>query len=108
MIEKDGMDVVNDHCAGLNVHKKKVVACCLTSQIKKTPTFETKTNGCLRWAIGEPDIKKGPIAEMIINCAETNQRDLKGISSKFGSGVSLWVLRSVTEKVPILGINQSR
>lgn len=41
------MDIVNGHCAGLDVHKKKVVACCITPQGKKTWTFETMTNDLL-------------------------------------------------------------
>ena len=41
------MDVVNDRCAGLDVHKKTVVACVITPQIKKTRTFGTMTNELL-------------------------------------------------------------
>jgi transposase len=41
------MDVVNDRCAGLDVHKKTVVACVISSQTKQTRTFGTMTNNLL-------------------------------------------------------------
>jgi transposase len=41
------MDVVNDRCTGLDVHKKTVVACVITPQTKKTRTFGTMTNDLL-------------------------------------------------------------
>lgn len=41
------MDVVNDRCAGLDVHKKTVVVCVITPQVKKTRTFSTMTNDLL-------------------------------------------------------------
>lgn len=41
------MDVVNDRCAGLDVHKKTVVVCVITPQVKKTRTFGTMTNDLL-------------------------------------------------------------
>ena len=41
------MDIVNDRCAGLDVHKKTVVACVITPQVKKTRTFGTMTNDLL-------------------------------------------------------------
>lgn len=41
------MEVVNDRCAGLDVHKKTVVACVFTPQVKKTRTFGTMTNDLL-------------------------------------------------------------
>ena len=50
------MEVVNDCCAGLDVHKKTVVACVFTSQVKKTRTFATMTNDLLEmcdWLIDQ-------------------------------------------------------
>jgi len=41
------MDVVNDRCAGLDVHKKTVVACVITPEIKQTRTFGTMTSDLL-------------------------------------------------------------
>jgi len=41
------MDIVNDCCAGLDVHKKTVVACVITPQTKKTCTFGTMTDDLL-------------------------------------------------------------
>lgn len=41
------MNVVNDRCAGIDVHKKQVVACVITPETKKTRTFGTMTNDLL-------------------------------------------------------------
>lgn len=41
------MDLVNDRCAGLDVHKRTVVACVITPQAKKIRTFGTMTNDLL-------------------------------------------------------------
>ena len=41
------MDIVNDRCAGLDVHKRAVVACVITPQSKKTRTFGTMTDDLL-------------------------------------------------------------
>ena len=41
------MQVINNHCAGLDVHKKTVVACVITPQIKEIRTFGTMTNEIL-------------------------------------------------------------
>jgi transposase len=41
------MDVVNERCAGLDVHKKTVVACVITPQTKKTRSFGTMTSDLL-------------------------------------------------------------
>ena len=41
------MEVVNDRCAGLDVHKKTVVACLIAPQVKQTRTFGTMTNDLL-------------------------------------------------------------
>ena len=38
------MDVVNERCAGLDVHKKTVVACVITPKSKETRTFGAMTN----------------------------------------------------------------
>jgi transposase len=38
------MEVVYDRCAGLDVHKKSVVVCVVTPELKKTRTFGTMTN----------------------------------------------------------------
>lgn len=37
------MEVVYSHCAGLDVHKKTVVACCVTPGPDGQPQFETRT-----------------------------------------------------------------
>jgi transposase len=42
------MRVVYDRCAGLDVHKKTVVACVLTPEGKETRTFGTMTDDLLR------------------------------------------------------------
>lgn len=41
------MRVVHDRCCGLDVHKKTVVACVLTSKTKETRTFGTMTRDLL-------------------------------------------------------------
>lgn len=41
------MNVVNDRCAGLDVHKKRVVSCIITPEAKKTLTFGTMTKDLL-------------------------------------------------------------
>ena len=46
------MDVTYSHCAGLDVHKKSVVACCLTPSptgelVRETRTFGTMTQEVL-------------------------------------------------------------
>ena len=41
------MRVVHDRCCGLDVHKKTVVACVLTSKSKETRTFGTMTRDLL-------------------------------------------------------------
>jgi transposase len=41
------MEVVYTHCAGLDVHKKTVVACCVTPGPRGQPTFETRTFGTM-------------------------------------------------------------
>ena len=47
--------------------------------------------------------KKGPIAEIIINYAETNHCDLIAMSTRGRSGIARWVIGSVTEKVLRIG-----
>lgn len=42
------MEVVNPRCCGLDVHKKTVVACVITSGKKETRTFLTMTNDLLK------------------------------------------------------------
>jgi hypothetical protein len=44
------MEVVNTHCAGLDVHKKTVVACVITPEFKAVCTFSTMTGGLLELA----------------------------------------------------------
>lgn len=39
------MDVTYTHCAGLDVHKKTVVACCITAQAKGEKQLEIRTFG---------------------------------------------------------------
>jgi transposase len=41
------MEVVYTHCAGLDVHKKSVVACCVTPGAHGQPQFETRTFGTM-------------------------------------------------------------
>jgi transposase len=41
------MDVVYTHCAGLDVHKRSVVACCVTPGPHGHPQFETRTFGTM-------------------------------------------------------------
>ena len=41
------MEVVYTHCAGLDVHKKTVVACCVTPGPNGRPQFETRTFGTM-------------------------------------------------------------
>jgi transposase len=41
------MDVTYTHCAGLDVHKKTVVACCITSGPKGEKKVETRTFGTM-------------------------------------------------------------
>lgn len=56
------MEVTHSHCVGLDVHKKTVVACCLTSGeggelVKETRTFSTMTQDLLN--LGDWLIHKG-------------------------------------------------
>lgn len=56
------MEVTHSHCAGLDVHKKTVVACCLTpgeggELVKETRTFSTMTQDLLN--LGDWLIHKG-------------------------------------------------
>ena len=44
------MDVTYSRCAGLNVHKKTMVACVITPKAKITRTFSTMTGGLLEMA----------------------------------------------------------
>jgi len=41
------MEVVYTHCAGLDVHKKTVVACCVTPGPRGQPQFQTRTLGTM-------------------------------------------------------------
>lgn len=41
------MEVIYPRCCGLDVHKKTVVACVITPQMKQTRTFPTVTSGLL-------------------------------------------------------------
>lgn len=41
------MDVTYTHCAGLDVHKKTVVACCITPGIKGEKQLEIRTFGTM-------------------------------------------------------------
>ena len=52
------MEVVNTHCAGLDVHKKTVVACVITPEFKAVRTFSTMTSGLLELAdwLGESQV----------------------------------------------------
>lgn len=42
------MEVVNQRCCGLDVHKKTVVTCVITPEKKQTRTFSTMTNDLLK------------------------------------------------------------
>ena len=44
------MEVTYERCAGLDVHKKTVVACVVTSESQETRTFPTMTNSLLEMA----------------------------------------------------------
>ena len=44
------MQVMNERCCGLDVHKKTVVACVLTSSGRQVRTFGTMTRELLRLA----------------------------------------------------------
>jgi transposase len=44
------MEVINERCCGLDVHKKTVVACVITPQVQETRTFRTMTSGLLELA----------------------------------------------------------
>jgi len=44
------MEVINERCCGLDVHKKIVVACVLTPEGSETRTFRTMTQGLLELA----------------------------------------------------------
>ena len=41
------MEIVYSHCAGLDVHKKTVVACCITPDAQGRPQVETRTFGTM-------------------------------------------------------------
>ena len=41
------MQIIYTHCAGLDVHKKTVVACCVTPGPDGQPQFETRTFGTM-------------------------------------------------------------
>jgi len=50
------MEVVNERCCGLDVHKKTVVACMLTSERRETRTYSAMTEGLLKlgdWLVRE-------------------------------------------------------
>ena len=42
------MDVTNERCCGMDVHKKTVVACVITPESQSTRTFSTMTSGLAR------------------------------------------------------------
>lgn len=44
------MEVINERCCGLDVHKKTVVACVITPEVKETRTFSTMTRDLLALA----------------------------------------------------------
>ena len=44
------MEVINERCCGLDVHKKTVVACVITPQGQETRPFRTMTNSLLELA----------------------------------------------------------
>jgi transposase len=41
------VQIIYTHCAGLDVHKKTVVACCVTPGPDGRPQFETRTFGTM-------------------------------------------------------------
>ncbi len=56
------MQVQHARCAGLDVHKKTVVACILITapdgQVQRhLDTFSTMTSGSWRWTIGSPSMR---------------------------------------------------
>lgn len=44
------MEVIYQRCAGLDVHKKTVVACVITPEVRETRTFGTMTKDLLTLA----------------------------------------------------------
>jgi transposase len=44
------MEVINERCCGLDIHKKTVVACRITPEGQETHTFSTMTVGLLELA----------------------------------------------------------
>ncbi len=44
------MEIINERCCGLDVHKKTVVACVITPEGRETRTFRTMTNSLLALA----------------------------------------------------------
>ncbi|RIK34530.1 MAG: hypothetical protein DCC55_32955 [Chloroflexi bacterium] len=41
------MDVIHTHCAGLDVHKKSVVVCCITPSSQSAKSIEQRTFGTM-------------------------------------------------------------
>jgi len=56
------MKAVNEVCCGLDVHKKTVVACVLTSRTRETRTFGTMTHELLELADWLEDVKVTHVA----------------------------------------------
>jgi transposase len=44
------MEVINERCCGLDIHKKRVVACRITPEGQETRTFRTTTGTLLELA----------------------------------------------------------
>lgn len=42
------MDVVNERCCGLDIHKKSITACAITSKGKEIQTFGTMTHDLIK------------------------------------------------------------
>lgn len=45
--EVKGMEVIYERCCGVDVHKRKVVACVITPEGKEIRSFGTMTKGLL-------------------------------------------------------------
>lgn len=56
------MEVLYERCCGLDVHKKTVVACVITPQVKEIRTFSTMTEGLLQLADWLKDLQVSHVA----------------------------------------------
>lgn len=92
------MQVVHDHCCGLDVHKKSVVACTITPEGKETRTFGTTTKeilalvdwitvkGCAHAAMESTGVYWKPIYNLLeqsdITALVVNARHIKAVPGR--------------------------